>query len=87
MSQIKIEAFLPAKPSFSGDSLMRLLRDIEHEYGDRVTIEIKVADAATCEENNLSALPALVVEDLVRFIGVCPDKETMANALKDAGLD
>jgi hypothetical protein len=29
----------------------------------------------------------LIVGELVRFMGVCPDKESLLSALKEAGLE
>ena len=87
MSKIKLEAFLPARLSPGGVNLMRLLKEIEQEYGDKVEIDVNIGHPATCDQNNISALPALVVGELIRFIGVCPDKESLVASLKEAGLD
>lgn len=87
MSKIIIEAFLPVPPGSGGAGLKRLLKETEKEYGDKVEIIVYEERNELYEEYNLSALPALIVGDLVRFIGVCPDKESMTTALKETGAD
>jgi len=39
------------------------------------------------EKYNLTAAPALVIGELVRIMGVCPSKESLLSALKEAGLE
>ena len=39
------------------------------------------------EKYNLTAAPALVIGELVRTMGVCPSKESLLSALKEAGLE
>ncbi|MBN1189448.1 MAG: thioredoxin family protein [Dehalococcoidales bacterium] len=87
MSKIKIEAFLSVPACSGGVSLMRLLREIEQEYGDKVEITINKGRNDLFEKNNLSSAPALIIGELVRFMGVCPDKESLVAALKESGLD
>ena len=87
MNKIKVEAFLSVPACSGGVSLMRLLKEIEQEYGDRVEIVVNRGRNELYEQRNLSAAPALIVGDLVRFMGVCPDKESLVAALKEAGLD
>jgi hypothetical protein len=87
MNKIKIEAFLSV-PACSGRvSLMRLLGEIEKDYGDKVEISVNKGRNELFEKNNLSSAPALIIGDLVRFMGVCPDKESIISALKECGLD
>ncbi|MFC1910599.1 hypothetical protein ACFLXC_04870 [Chloroflexota bacterium] len=87
MSKIKIEAFLSIPACSGGVNLTRLLQEIEKEYGDKVEIHINKGRNELFEKNNLSSAPALIVGELVRFMGVCPDKESLLSALKECGLD
>ncbi|MGB9802854.1 hypothetical protein [Desulfofundulus sp.] len=38
------------------------------------------------EELKISATPAIIVGDLVRIMGVCPDRETVVAALRECGI-
>ncbi len=87
MSKIKIEAFLSSTPDAKDDNLLKLLKEIGQEYNEKVEIIINRGWSELYKEYNLSALPALIVDDLIRFIGVCPDKETVLSALKESGID
>lgn len=87
MSKVKVEAFL-SNPASSGDaSLSRLLKGIEEEFGDKVEIVIYREHTELLEEYDLTITPAVVVEELVKVVGVCPSKETLISALRDAGLE
>jgi hypothetical protein len=87
MSKIKIDAFLSVPACSGGVSLMRLLREIEQEYGNQVEITVNKGRNEFFEKNNLSSAPALIIGELVRFMGVCPDKESLLAALKEVGLE
>ena len=87
MSKILLEIFLPEQPAPAGNRLIQLLKEIEQEYRGKVEIKINTGHNAAYEEYNLSALPALFVGDFVRFIGVCPDKESLLTALRESGLE
>jgi len=87
MSKIKIEAFLSVPACSGGISLMGLLKEIEQEYGDKVEIIVNRGPNDLFKQNNLSSAPALIIGELVRFMGVCPDKESLLSALKETGLE
>jgi len=87
MNKIKIEAFLSIPTCSGGVSLTKLLKDIESEFGDRVEEITYKGRNELFEKYNLASAPALVVGDLVRFMGVCPSKESLLSALREAGLE
>ena len=87
MSQVKIEAFLSTSAGSGDASLSRLLEEIEKEFGNKVEITIHRGHNKLFEEYNLTTAPAVVVEELVKIMGVCPSKETLISALRDAGLE
>jgi hypothetical protein len=86
-NKIKVEVFLSIPACSGGTSLLRLLKEIESEYGDQLDIQVFCGRNELYEKYNLTAAPAVVVGDLVRMMGVCPDKESMMAALKECGLD
>ncbi|OAT86136.1 hypothetical protein [Desulfotomaculum copahuensis] len=87
MSKIKIEAFLSVPPCSGGIALSRLLGEIEKEFAGKVEITVHRGPVPEMEELKLSATPALVIGNLVRITGVCPDRETMVAALRECGLN
>jgi hypothetical protein len=87
MSKVKIEAFLSIPTCSGGVSLSKLLKEIEGELGDKVEIAIYRGRHELYEKYNLTAAPAVVVGELVRIMGVCPSKETLLAALREAGLN
>ena len=87
MNKVKVEAFLSIPPCSGGVSLTRLLHEIESDYGDKVDITIYKGRNELYEKYNLSAAPAVIVGDLVRIMGLCPSKESLVSALKEAGME
>ena len=87
MSKVKIEAFLSIPTCSGGISLSKLLKEIEGELGDKVEIVIYRGRHELYQKYNLTAAPAVVVGELVRIMGVCPSKETLLAALREAGLE
>lgn len=87
MSQVKIEAFFTILPCSGGIVLSRLLEEIRSEFGEKVNIEVHRGPTPRIEELNISAMPALVIGDLVRIMGVCPDKVTIIGALRECGMN
>ena len=87
MSKIRIEAFVSVPPCSGGVAVKRLLKEIEAEYGDQVEIVFHTGPGdPEWEEYAITNAPALVVGDLVKFVGVAPDKESLVGALREAGL-
>ena len=87
MNKVKIEAFLSIPTCSGGVSLSKLLKEIEDEYGDKVEVITYKGRNDLFDKYNLTAAPALIVGDLVRFMGVCPSKESLVSALREAGLE
>lgn len=88
MSKVTIEAFVSIPPCSGGVAVKRLLKDIKIEYGEQVEIKFHTgpgdAEWATYAINNA---PALVVGDLVKFVGLAPSRESLIGALREAGME
>jgi hypothetical protein len=87
MSQVRIEAFVSIPPCSGGVAVKRLLKEIEAEHGEHV--EIVYHTGPGDEEWQTYAIdnaPALVIGDLVKFVGLAPSKESLVGALREAGL-
>jgi len=87
MNKVKIEAFLSVPTCSGGINLTKLLNEIKDEFGDRVEIVTYKGRNELFEKYHLSTAPALVVGGLVRIMGLCPSKESLVSALKEAGLE
>jgi hypothetical protein len=88
MSKIAIEAFVSIPPCSGGVAVKRLLSQIETEFGDRVEIVYHTGPGdPEWEDYAITNAPALVVGDLVKFVGLAPSKESLVGALREAGLE
>jgi hypothetical protein len=87
VNKVKIEAFLSVPTCSGGISLTRLLNEIQQELGDKVEIVTYQGRNELFEKYNLTAAPALIIGGLVRIMGLCPSKESLISAMKEAGLE
>jgi hypothetical protein len=87
MSQVRIEAFVSVPPCSGGVAVKRMLKEIESEYGDRIEIVTHTGPGdPEWERYAINNAPALVVGDLVKFVGLAPSKESLVGALREAGM-
>ena len=88
MSKVRIEAFVSVPPCSGGVAVKRLLKEIEAEFGDRVEIVFHTGPGdKEWGEYAITSAPALVIGDLVKFVGLAPSKESLVGALREAGLE
>lgn len=88
MSKIRIEAFVSIPPCSGGVAVKRLLKQVEAEYGDQLEIVFHTGPGdPTWEAYAINNAPALVIGDLVKFVGLAPSKESLVGALREAGLE
>jgi hypothetical protein len=88
MSKVSIEAFVSIPPCSGGVAVKRLLKQIETEFGDQVEIVFHTGPGdKEWAEYAINNAPAMVVGDLVKFVGLAPSKESLVGALREAGLE
>jgi hypothetical protein len=88
VSKIRIEAFVSVPPCSGGVAVKRLLKEIQAEYGEQVEIVYHTGRGdKEWEEYAINNAPAMVVGDLVKFVGLAPSKACLVGALREAGLD
>ena len=87
MDPIKVEVFLSVPACSGGVAVRRLIEDVQKQYGGHMDVVYHQGRDARYEELKLSSAPAIIVGDLVRFIGLCPTKEGLIGALREAGLE
>ncbi|MBN1641553.1 MAG: hypothetical protein JXA09_09980 [Anaerolineae bacterium] len=87
MSEVRIEAFVSVPPCSGGVAVKRLLSQIAAQYGDRVEITYHTGPGdPEWAQYAIDNAPALVVGDLVKFVGLAPSMESLVGALREAGL-
>lgn len=87
MSQVKVEAFLSVPPCSGGVAVRRLLQRAQLEFGDRIEVVTHIGRDAAWDENHINNAPALVIGDLVKFVGLAPSYDSLVGALREAGLE
>jgi hypothetical protein len=88
VSKVKIEAFVSIPPCSGGVAVKRLLGEIEAEFGDQVEVTVHSGPGdPEWEQYAINSAPALVVGDLVKFVGLAPSKASLIGALREAGLE
>jgi hypothetical protein len=84
---IKVEVFLSVPACSGGVAVRRLIDEVAKRYADQMEVIYHQGRDVRYEELKLSSAPAIIVGDLVRFVGVCPTKEGLIGALREAGLE
>jgi len=88
MSKVRIEAFVSIPPCSGGVAVKRLLKEIEAEFGDQVETVFHTGPGdPEWEEYAIDNAPALVIGELVKFVGLAPSKASLVGALREAGLE
>lgn len=87
---MKIDVFLsnsePAKDS-KDRQMLKLLDDFRNDYGSQIETAVHIKPDKLFEEHNITVTPALVIEDLIKIVGVVPSKDSLLYALKSTGLE
>ena len=87
MSKVRIEAFVSVPPCSGGIAVKRLLKEVEAEFSDQIEIVFHTGPGdPEWEEYAVNNAPALVIGELVKFVGLAPSKESLVGALREAGL-
>jgi len=87
VSKVKIEAFFSTSNDTNDISLSKLLKQIEEEFVDRVEIATCKGQNQLFKKYNLTATPAVVIEEMIKIMGFCPSRETLVSALRESGLE
>ena len=88
MSKVRIEAFVSIPPCSGGVAVKRLLKEVGAEFPDQIEIIFHTGPGdKEWEEYAINNAPALVVGELVKFVGLAPSKESLIGALREAGLE
>jgi len=83
---ITVEVFASQPPCSGGRLLLKLVDSVREKYKDKVEFVVHHGENEKTKEYGIRTTPALVVDKDIRIIGVCPSKETLENALFEAGV-
>lgn len=83
---VKVEVFISEPPCSGGRLLLKLVEKIKEEYKDKIEVEIYRGINPKLSEYGITASPAVVIDNDIRIIGVCPSEETFKEALREAGV-
>ena len=88
MSQVTIEAFVSVPPCSGGIAVKRLLEEVESEFGDKIEVIFHTGPGdREWGEYAIDNAPAMVIGNLVKFVGLAPSKSSLVGALREAGLE
>jgi hypothetical protein len=87
VDKIRVEVFLSVPSCSGGVAVRRLVDEVAQQYGAQMDVVYHQGRDSRYEELKLSSAPAVIVGDLVRFIGLCPTREGLIGALREAGLE
>jgi hypothetical protein len=73
---IKVEIFISAPPCSGGRLLLKLIDKIKEELKEKIEIEIYRGINPKLSEYGINASLAVVIDNDIRIIGVCPSEET-----------
>lgn len=83
---LKVEVFTSQPPCSGGRLLLKLMDEIKEEYGDQIEVETYKGSCDQLNRYKIDVSPAVVIDEDIRIIGVCPSKQTLKDALHEAGV-
>jgi hypothetical protein len=84
---LKIEAFLSTPPCANSVRLTQLLDEMKKNFGETIEVIVHHSHTEIFDAYNLTATPAVVIEELVKMMGFCPSRESLIAALQEVGLE
>jgi hypothetical protein len=88
MTMIKMEVFSGEPPCSGCIDVLKLADEYiqRSKAGLQIIKLIGKEASAKFNEYKLGCTPAIVINEKIRIEGICPSRETLDNALKEAGL-
>ncbi|KXB07447.1 hypothetical protein AKJ51_01340 [candidate division MSBL1 archaeon SCGC-AAA382A20] len=82
---VKLEVFTAKPPCPGCSELLKLADEIEEEYGEEVEVVKNEGPCDELEKYEITVVPAAVIDEKIKIMGVCPSKESLRTALWEAG--
>lgn len=83
---LKVEVFTSQPPCSGGRLLLKLMEKIREEYEDQIELQVYKGPCDQLKKYKIDVSPAIVIDKDIRIIGVCPSKQTLEDALREAGV-
>jgi hypothetical protein len=85
---VKMEVFSGEPPCSACAALLSLADEYTAKYPSELEVIKHIGQAAMTKFNEygLWCTPAVVIDEMIRIEGVCPSRDTLDTALKEAGL-
>ena len=85
---VKMEVFSGGPYCAGCVSILELADEFAEKYKGKLEVVKFIGDEATSkfEEYKLGCVPAVVINKKIRIEGICPSRDTLDNALREAGL-
>jgi hypothetical protein len=84
--KLLVEVFASLPPCSGGRLVKKMMKAIQEKYGDRVEINVYEGVNDRVKEYGIETMPAIVIDEDIRIIGVAPSMQTLEDALKEGGL-
>ncbi|CAD7774757.1 Thioredoxin domain protein [Candidatus Methanoperedenaceae archaeon GB50] len=84
--KVKLEVFTAEPPCPGCSKLLELADRMKDEYGEELQVVKHIGPCDEFEKYRLTVVPAVVVAEKIRLMGVCPSEKTIKAALWEAGL-
>ena len=84
----RIEVLIGDPPCPGCEQIAALAERMKDEYGNKIDIKIYKGEEAIpkFEEYGISAVPAMIIDEKIRIMGMVPSLETFREMLREAGL-
>lgn len=83
-----VEVLIGDPPCPGCEQIAALAQQMKDEYEDKMDLKIYKGEEAIpkFEEYRISAVPAMVIDEKIRIMGMVPSVETFREMLREAGL-
>jgi hypothetical protein len=86
MGQVKVEAFMSNPPAPDDIQLTQILERIQTKFGEKMLIIVSGKDDSLFKTYHLTRTPAVVIGEMIKFMGFCPSEESIISAINDLGI-
>ncbi|WP_455364062.1 hypothetical protein [[Eubacterium] cellulosolvens] len=81
-----VEVFTSLPPCSGGRLVLKLIEEAKKEYGKSIDVKLYKGPTEKTKEYGLDVSPAIIIDRDIQIVGVCPSRETLYDAFREAGL-
>ena len=88
MMKVKMEMLSGDPPCPGCLAILELADEFALKYKEKLDVTKLIGEEAIAkfEEYKIGCVPAIVINGKIRIEGICPSRNTLANALREGGL-